>query len=52
MIRQYGHVLDLATSSISALVTTSIPFAYDAEVGMLAVKFLIWLQFNSSNNPF
>ena len=70
MIKQYGHVLDLATRSstvtciksispphpltfsISALVTKSIPFAYDAEVGMLAVKFLTWIQFNSSNSPF
>ena len=69
MIRQYGHVPDLATRSstitciksryphpltfsISALVTTSIPFAYDAEVGVLAIKFLTWIQFNSSNSPF
>ena len=68
MIRQYGHVPDLATRSstitciksrsphpltfsISPLVM-SIPFAYDAEVGMLAVKFLTLIQFNSSNNPF
>ena len=65
MIRQYGHVLDLATRSstvtciksisphpltfsISALVTTSIPFAYNAEVGLLVVKFLTWIQFNFS----
>ena len=69
MIRQYGHVPDLATRSstitciksrpphpltfsISGLVTTSIPFAYYAEVVLLAVKFLTWIQFNSSNNPF
>ena len=68
MIRQYGHVPDLATRSstvtciksisphpltfsISALVM-SITFAYDAEVGLLAVKFLTWIQFNSSNSPF
>jgi len=68
MIRQYGHVLDLATRSstvtciksisphpltfsISALVT-SITFAYDAEVGLLAVKFLTWIQFKSNNSPF
>ena len=69
MVRQYGHVPDLATRSstitciksrsphaltfsISSLVTTSIPFAYDAKVGLIAVKFLTWIQFNSSNNPF
>ena len=40
------------TFSISVLVTTSIPFAYDAEVGILVVKLLTWIQFNSSNNPF
>ena len=38
--------------SIYALVTTSIPFAYDAKVGLLAVKFLTWIQFNTSNSPF
>ena len=69
MIKQYGHVPDLATRSstitciksrsphpltfyISALVTTSIPFANDVEVGLLVVKFLTWIQFNSSNSPF
>ena len=69
MIRQYGHVPDLATRSatitciksrsphpltfsISALVTTSLTFAYDAEIGLLVVKFLTWIQFNRSNNPF
>ena len=68
MIRQYGHVLDFATRSstvtciksisphpltfsISALVT-SITFAYDVEVGLLADKFLTWIQFNSSSSPF
>ena len=38
--------------SISALLTTSIPFSYDVEVGLLTVKFLIWIQFNSNNSPF
>ena len=69
MIRQYGHVPDLAirsstitciksrsphplTFSISALVTTSIPFKYDVEVGLLAFKFLTWIQFNSNNSLF
>ena len=69
MIRQYGHVLDLATRSstvtciksisphpltfsISSLITTPIPFAYDAKVGLLGIKFLIRIQFNSSNSPF
>ena len=69
MVRQYGHVPNLATRSstikciksifphpltfsISALVRTSIPFAYDAEVGLLAIKFLTWIQFNRSNSPF
>ena len=40
------------TFYISALVTTSIPFAYDAEVQLLAVKILTWIQFKSSSNPF
>ena len=67
MVRQYGHVPDLAinlitciksifphplTFSISALVTTSLTFSYDAEVALIAVKFLTWIQFNSSSNPF
>ena len=69
MIRQYGHVPDLATMpstitciksrsphpltfSISALVTTPIPFAYGVEVGLLSIKILAWIQFNSSNSPF
>ena len=69
MIRQYGHVLDPATTSstitciksrsphpltfsISALVTTSLTLAYDAEVGLLVIKILTWIQFNSSNGPF
>ena len=46
---RYPHPL---TFSISALATTSIPFAYDAEVWFLAVKFSTWIQFNSSNSPF
>ena len=40
------------TFSIYDLVTTPIPFAYDVEVGLLAIKFLTWIQFNSSNSPF
>ena len=40
------------TFSISALLTPSLTFVYDAEIGLLVVKFLTWIQFNSSNSPF
>ena len=40
------------TFSISTLVTTSLTFAYDAEGALIPVKFLTWIQFNSTNSPF
>ena len=40
------------TFSIFALVTRSIPFAYDAEVGLFDVNFFTWIEFNSNNSLF